>query len=436
MAWALGRIHEEIARCIPEHDFTFFDWRTTSTFSYEDYDIVLGNTAILFLNEPKTFKYIARCLAILHCPVLNHVFYTEKVPYAIGPTYMGVSPESCTAIANVICKPVAVCPFGINAVHFPPGECPQTMAVAGYTGHNAHKNTDAIVRICARVGLEPRCPSKPFAAHKELYSGFDVFLCASGLDAGPLGNFEAAALGIPVLSTAVGNWKYVRSAAFFSTEDEAVSVLERWRAYPEDRIRYANTLRDEVHDLWSNDVLIRSHLLPVVEAFGYCADVLDIGASVRGTSRSIHVDPRADARNHNGRIERAAIVETPLEPVVYASVEQEPPWIRGCARIGSSHPSCRSTQKALVRILTLSDLVKKYKLRYVDEIVLVVEGYEVYIVQALLECIRRGLVVRSLRLLWNELANEHEKAFCKFLLKEYPCVLDGFTLVCTLLPSL
>jgi len=441
-AWALGRIHEEIVRCIPEHEFTFFDWRVmeeNDSFisTYRDYDVILGNTAILFL--PKSLQnldYIYRCLCISHCPVLDHVFYTEKVPYTRGPTYMGVSPECCNAVMSVLNEPVKVCPFGINATHFPKGPCPRTFAIAGVTGLNDHKNTQLLARACARLGLQLLpCTPKDFTAHKELYSSFDVFLCASAMDAGPLGNFEAAALGIPVLSTRVGNWKYVKSAKFFETEDQAVDILARWHSCPEERIRYAETVRDEIHSLWTNDLLIRTHLLPVLESFGYCADILDIGASLPGTLRSIHVDPLAST-NHAGRVERAAIVETPLDPVIFTSTESHPDWIQGCARIGHPHPSCKTAKPGIVRIMTLAELVRKYNLRYVDEVVLVVEGYEVYIVQALLRCMRNGLVVRTLRLLWNELTSEHEKAFCKYLLRDYAFAAEPSMLVYTLHKSL
>jgi hypothetical protein len=271
-----------------------------------------------------------------------------------------------------------------------------------------------------------------FSAHKELYSSFDVFLCASTLDAGPLGNFEAAALGIPVLSTAVGNWKYVKSALFFQTEEQAVDILTRWQTNAHERISYAHKVRDEVHAAWTNDVLIRTHLLPVLESFGYCVDVLDIGATVRGTPRCIHVDPLAHPDKHRGRIERAAIVETPLEPVVFASSETHPEWIRGCARIGQIHPSCKTATPSIVRIMTLAELVRKYNIRYIHEVVLVVEGYEVYIVQALLRCIENGLYVRSLRLLWNELTSEHEKAYCRYLLRDYSHTCEPSMFVCSL----
>jgi len=440
-AWALGRIHEEIVRCIPEHQFSFFDWRSKEECevffaTYQSYDILLGNTAILFLTEKFGKRldpdYIHRCLAILHCPVLHHEFYDERIPFTKGPTYLGVSPECSMSIANVLRVPVKACPFGINPHHFPRLDSKASFEVAGVTAMSKYKNTDLLQRVCDKVGLSLR-PCDPKDANKDLYSSFDVFLCASPLDAGPLGNFEAAALGIPVLSTRVGNWAYVPNALFFETEEEAVAILQKWKEWPDERVAYAQRLSNEIHSAWTNDILIRTHLLPVLESFGFCTDVLDIGASVRGTHRSIHVDPLAREEKHLGRIERAAIVETPVEPVVYFSSDTEPDWIQGCARVGHRHPSCKTSTMAIARVMTFREVLVKYQIRYIDQLSLVVEGYEVYIVQAVLREISNGLFVRKIKLLWNELTNEHEKAYCKYILRDYPCEVSGSMLVCTLL---
>ena len=459
-AWALGRIHEEIIRCIPEHLFTFFDWRSIEDCekyfaTYQSYDILLGNTAILFLSDKFGIKlqpnYLWRTLAVLHCPVLNHEFYDERVPFKNGPEYLGVSPQCCVSIGTDLHKPVKVCPFGINPMHFPKGSAPKNLRVAGVTALNVHKNCDLVRNICKRANLELIVADNT-KEHKDLYP-FDVFLCASTLDAGPLGNFEAAALGIPVLSTRVGNWAYVKDAIFFETEDEALSILSRWKAVPEERIAYAERVRDEIHSKWTNDILIRTHLLPVLDSFGTCIDLLDIGAMHSGSRRSIHVDPRANPDKHNGIVEYAALVETPLEPVVYFSTRTSPEWIQGCARIGQPHPAClskmpdhtmnpqkalwyaseRATQQDLVRIMTVKELVLKYRLRFIDELSLVVEGYEVYILQALLREVQSGLAIRKLKILWNELTNDHEKSFCKYLLRDYTLEVCGSFLTCTLL---
>lgn len=445
--WAFGRIHTEMIRCMPEHDFEYFDWTLVSAGQdlasrYADFDIIVGNTGILygapFQGSCIPLAYAARCLAISHCPVLDHEHYKETVLTTLGPTYMGVSPECCASLSSVLRKAVPVTPFGINPVDFPPHDPPPTLLVAGLTASVKYKNVHVASEICNASGLSlkaiTRNDAQVFTQHSKLYDGIDIFLCASSLDAGPLGNFEAAALGIPVLSTAVGNWSYVKSALCFKTPTDAAQIISFWRGNPEARIRYATTVRDEVHALWTNDQLMRSFLVPTLEAFGRSIDLLDIGASLEGSSKSIHVDPLANPANHRGFIEYAAVVETPLDPVLFYTEQRVPSWLPGCARVGSVHPSCDNVKTLCkpIRIVTLASLVRTHRLRYIDCLNLVVEGYDVYLLKALNEQRRQGLLVRTIRLLWNELANVHERALCKLELQDFDITIGGHWLEATL----
>lgn len=446
--WAFGRIHNEMIRCMPEHDFEYFDWKLVPVLEdfasrYTDFDVIIGNTEILtaapFAGRAIPLAYAARCLAILHCPILEHAYYTERVFTTLGPTYMGVSPSCCAALSTILCRAVPVTPFGINPHDFPKRIPPVGLLVAGLTAASGqHKNIHLISEICNVSGLSlkpmTRANGEIFTQHSKLYDGIDLFLCASSFDAGPLGNFEAAALGIPVLSTAVGNWCYVKSALCFKTPTDAAQIISFWRANPDARIRYATAVRDEVHALWTNDQLMRSFLVPTLEGFGRSIDLLDIGASLEGSSKSIHVDPLANPANHRGFIEYAAVVETPLDPVLFYTEQQVPSWLPGCARVGSVHPSCDNVKTLCkpIRIVTLASLVRKHRLRYIDCLNLVVEGYDVYLLRALNEQRRQGLLVRTIRLLWNELTNVHERALCKLELQDFDITIGGHWLEATL----
>lgn len=440
--WALARIHSDISRILSDkHEFVFFDWgqcdQSQKFFeTYETFDIILGNTAILFSPIEMKFmqelpkKYLARCLVILHCPILNHGTFTEKLCINNLSTFTGVSPKCCSILSDASQKPIPWTPFGVSTELFrkkEPTNITPKLKIAGFVGRTNLKGLDTFMSICKRTNLVPYTISGyDYQFNADIYANIDILICCSPFEAGPLGNFEAASLGIPVLSTKVGNWSFVKSAKFFSTEDEAVEIINRW-SLNETFVPYSIALQQDVRTNWSNEVLIPKTLGTLIDEFGICIDLLDIGANYVGSSRSIHVDPLRVLWNHNGTIERVAILETPLEPVAYYTDDEFPLWIRGCTSVGSVHPSLISGNHNIKSVpivhTTLDKLIRKHNLRYIDMVSIVVEGYDTTIATELLNLIiQKKVFVKTVKMLTNSL---HDSNDVKLVTEKY--IQHGYT---------
>jgi hypothetical protein len=116
--------------------------------------------------------------------------------------------------------------------------------------------------ICRRGGIEP------VYIHgrnvRDLYSDIDALICCSELEGGPLGIFEAASCGVPVLTRRVGNVQYIKGIAMFETVDEALRLIDIWNGNVDGLREYAKAVTKEVRVNWSMRNLITKHLVPVL----------------------------------------------------------------------------------------------------------------------------------------------------------------------------
>jgi glycosyltransferase involved in cell wall biosynthesis len=116
--------------------------------------------------------------------------------------------------------------------------------------------------ICKRGGFEP---VEIFGREQnDLYKGIDALICCSQLEGGPLGIFEAASCGVPVLTRRVGNVQCIKGIAMFETADEALNILDIWNGNVDALREYANDVTNEVRVNWSMCTLIHKHLMPVL----------------------------------------------------------------------------------------------------------------------------------------------------------------------------
>jgi glycosyltransferase involved in cell wall biosynthesis len=125
--------------------------------------------------------------------------------------------------------------------------------------YNRIKGFDMFIDICRRGGFEP---VYIFGrdGKSELYDGMDALICCSQLEGGPLGIFEAASCGIPVLTRRVGNAQYVKGIALFDTADEALGILDIWNGNVDGLREYTKAVTSDVRINWSMRTLIRQHL--------------------------------------------------------------------------------------------------------------------------------------------------------------------------------
>lgn len=119
--------------------------------------------------------------------------------------------------------------------------------VAGFIGRpqtsnmqitGSAKRPEWFREICNLHGLTPQFSHADYSYEnmQEFYDSIDVLFCTSSSEGGPLGPFEAALCGVPVISTKVGFWGECGMKGYFSTVTDPV--------IPE-LLKYADQLADE-----------------------------------------------------------------------------------------------------------------------------------------------------------------------------------------------
>ena len=280
--WALGRIYKPLERVLREcgYDVQYFDTYVYSDLDlfkscFQQFDVVIGHSASVCylmqkdLNESNAHKF----LLTLHSPVLDNSHFSEYVSLLKDITYTAACKAGVKTVRDVRGGYVAWTPFGVDLNIFPMSKTSTTLNTAGFIGnfetseaHISVKRPGTFAEICARSKLNPKyIYNQPSDLGPLLYKDLDVLICCSTYESGPLGVFEAAALGIPVLTPAVGNSQLIPGLKLFETVGDAVAILQQWRDHPAERLEYASALQKEVRDKWSMDTLLKTYMVPVVQ---------------------------------------------------------------------------------------------------------------------------------------------------------------------------
>lgn len=298
--WAMGRIHNDLIKYMKRqtqisYEFDYLDWNKKENTdklvkNWESYDVIISNTTIynskynFFSHLYSNPKFLSKVLCVSHCPLINHPYFNEKID--------GLSPEqrhsinighvSKQGIENLklsykelsSSERISWLPCGVDLENFNIKERINfPMKNIGFIGKPEDnetsnlKNTAMFRNIASKTGMNPvYIHSKPFTEYDKLYSDIDMLICTSSVEAGPLGIFEAAACGIPVLSTKVGNVSVLNSLITFENENEAVEIIQYLNNNPSVLQEYLVKVTDEVRANWSSEFLINKYWRPVIES--------------------------------------------------------------------------------------------------------------------------------------------------------------------------
>ena len=438
--WALGRIGNAIKKYVPNVDL--YNWSTNvdndplwKQGGWKKYDFIISNTSLHSLKElygiDITDEMRLRFVIIAHCPRFEgmSLFKESLGGQSALSRYCGVSRETCLEMKKYGVEDAAYVPFGADTDVFPwthrvtgpirrlgiIGDTKRTSDQTEKDEYNRIKGMDVFSEICERGGFEP-----VFIFGREgndLYTGIDALICCSQLEGGPLGIFEAASCGVPVLTRRVGNAQYVRGIATFDTADEALRQIDIWNGNVDGLREYAVAVTKEVRINWSMRSLITRHLVPVFED-SRVVDFIEIGTSDFGTEiqeavvgrTGISVEPvrrYLDALPDVKGITKvhAAISDYDGHINVY-SVDPDkhgfPDWVRGCNSVNSYHPTVLKLviEKRLderevfmverVPVMTFLTLIKKHNVHGCRHLKIDTEGHDVVILKSYLECVSRG----------------------------------------------
>jgi glycosyltransferase involved in cell wall biosynthesis len=442
--WALGRIGRAIKKYIPGQ-VDLYNWSTNDDNEplwkqggWKQYDAIISNTSLHTLKElygiDVTDEMRRRFVVIAHCPRFEGMknFQEKLEGYNPLSRYAGVSRETCEEMEKRGVD-ASYIPFGADTDVFPRthkvsgpirrlgiigGKKADTQSLDEYNEYVNIKGLGMFEDICQRGGFEP-----VFIFGRDgndLYKGIDALICCSQLEGGPLGIFEAASCGIPVLTRRVGNAQYVKGIATFDTADEALRQLDIWNGNVDGLREYAKAVTSEVRINWSMRTLINRHLVPVLEN-SHTLDFIEIGTSDFSTEiqeavvgrTGLSVEPIKHYLDALPDVEgvtkvRAAVSDYDGHINVYnvhpdlIKKYQLPEWVRGCNSVNNYHPTVlklilekRLDERELfsverVPVITFSTLIKKHNVRGCRYLKIDTEGHDVVILNSYLECVSRG----------------------------------------------
>ena len=280
--WAVGRIHQELINSLGEFfNFTFVDWANLDESqdlwnNWEKYDIIMGTSAVSWHQIEKGFmtslpdKLKPKLLSVVHSELLDHPHFTEKIEYRDGSvTYAGITPSIVDLLQDQVPRPVPLLPVGVNIEHFHKTREIRTIQTVGQVG-NGSANVDIkrphwLKEIADLTDTTPIfIHGKPKELNNKLYEDIDMLVVTSSVEGVATSICEAAACGIPVISTHVGYAKQLRKIKTFETPKEAQEIIQFFNSHPHELETYIRELSDEVRTEWNWTSVAMKYWKPVL----------------------------------------------------------------------------------------------------------------------------------------------------------------------------
>jgi len=274
----MGRVHEAIIKYLSDgYDFYWYDCHcqlASASLWHHDgwrkHDIILSNTIIVnghmeLLGWHQSewvppAELLQKFLVVVHAPVLGYPTHWEEINerYKNGPVFGASCPEGVRSVRarGLDC---ALVPCGVDLDVFSvQRKPPEKIKNVGFVGKPEVfspdlnvKRPDMFKEIAQRTGLDYTfIHGQPHSLGSSLYEGVDLIISCSEFESGPLGIFEAAACGIPSITTPTGNAASLASIKTFNTTDEAVALIDALNRNSEALREYTRKLSAEVRANW------------------------------------------------------------------------------------------------------------------------------------------------------------------------------------------
>jgi len=250
LGWSIGRVHYDVARRLPDIEFTFSPWGGYNTtevirlFNECDVCITPMHCVSFFKTQFPMFDR-KKCLFIGHGQYDHTNFTEEDCQFVYGIT--------SDAIRN--CLPentkVFVTPNGVEHTMFDYIERTGELKNVGWCGapNVPYKQAGWGLSICRDAGVKfiisssapceddfSKWGALSYEEIRKWYSTIDILIVTAQPEAmsetGPLPPFEAIVSGIPVIGTPVGNFRHVPGPKF-TTIEQATSILLELKSDPE-----------------------------------------------------------------------------------------------------------------------------------------------------------------------------------------------------------
>ena len=248
--WSLVRVHHDVARNLPDIEFTFGHWIRYDWYDiirkFEECDVCLAGILCVefFKNCFPQFDH-KKCLFVCHGLEYNvneHLeyanltysvtslsvrhFFPENTKVFLTPN--GVDPSSCTYTErDGSLKTLGWC----GAPHVPSKQISWAIEIS--------QKTDVPLSISSKFPGDTdisKWQALTYDEVREWYGTIDLLIVtartSAGSETGPLPAFEAIVSGIPVVGTAVGNFANVPGPKFTNIE-EGIEIVNDLKSNPE-----------------------------------------------------------------------------------------------------------------------------------------------------------------------------------------------------------
>jgi Methyltransferase FkbM domain len=410
--WAFGRIAQALKKY---GNVDIYDWRDCEKTNallgpgekWKEYDKIISTSYIFKYIFPEEFY--KKLVVSVHFPVFDHPHFIEILQVKKDVTYWGVCKQVCDTMIESGYENVYWSPFGADIdllpVKYPPGRKIRRIGLVGSCEDPAHqyslnKGYELFEDVCKIGGFEP-----VYVRHKTadcMFDGIDILICCSKLEGGPLGIFEAAASGLPVLTTKVGNVQEIEGVATFTTAQEAVDQINYWNTNPEELRNYTLRVTLEVRTNWNMEKLIKRHL-------GTLIDFIEIGSTDFEKTDGLVGYSIQPVQKYIGNYKgvtaiRAAISDQDGFANVFSVLEESlykfPYWARGCNSLGDIHPKImtyirENNIEALIYVeqvetMTFETLCKRYNINGCKYLKINTEGHDIKILESYIEFVKSG----------------------------------------------
>ena len=273
--WSVGLVHKNVSKQLTKKDNTYeFIFHNQGYFYYETFlndfqhcDLLLStfNNYLYISSIFTTQKERQKIIFISHGisefnMIVNHKDFVEL---SIDFNYAITSDVLTQHHPMKLLKKIYITPNGVESSLFMKKEKSiNTITTLGWCGEYSVpcKQFDWSCKISKYTNLALSVAmSIPFKNIQAWYHSIDILLITSGptedVETGPLPPFEAIMSGIPVIGTSVGNFSHVPGPKF-NTIDEAVSIINELKQYPERLEAIANEQYEFVKANYTYDVLV------------------------------------------------------------------------------------------------------------------------------------------------------------------------------------
>jgi glycosyltransferase involved in cell wall biosynthesis len=231
--WSTGSIAKDLAELMPFHDIKIHSWRDYAYFPSDELLVCFSMLLTCRWPNIRTRNSIHLCC---HPHEVSEPEVRNLITQNTHLFWGGVSRECRDVVQNnVPGSYVHLLPASVRANRFTRKKRPGKR-IAGFIGRpyaqniqitGGIKHPDKFLEICRTHQLTPRFSNQDYTydTMQSFYDEIDYLICTSSSEGGPLGPFEAAMCGVPVISTKVGFWGECDMGGYFANAYDPMIAL-------------------------------------------------------------------------------------------------------------------------------------------------------------------------------------------------------------------